>query len=296
MVTVESIAKLQDFDEYRNLNWEGSFNDYLEIVRKNPGVVRSSFQRCYDMILSYGREEYMDSRKKLVRYPFFRDEQNGGADAVYGLDISLMKLVNVFKSAAHGYGTEKRVLLLHGPVGSSKSTIVRMLKKGLEQYSRCDEGAVYTWEWHLPDDLMHVAGGENTFPCPMNEEPLRLIPETWRDKVIADLGVYENLRYPLQSVRGDVNPACRFIFRELMKHYGGDWSKVMQHIRVKRLILSEKDRVGIGTFQPKDEKNQDSTELSGDINYRKIAVFGSDSDPRAFNFDGEFNVANRGII
>jgi serine protein kinase len=70
----------------------------------------------------------------------------------------------------------------------------------------------------------------------------------------------------------------------------------MQHVRVRRLVLSEQDRVGIGTFQPKDEKNQDSTELTGDINYRKIATFGSDSDPRAFNFDGEFNIANRGLI
>src|SRR5438477_169880 len=59
---------------------------------------------------------------------------------------------------------------------------------------------------------------------------------------------------------------------------------------------TEKDRVGIGTCQPKDEKNQDSTELTGDLNYRKIAEYGSDSDPRAFNFDGELNIANRGII
>jgi serine protein kinase len=82
-----------------------------------------------------------------------------------------------------------------------------------------------------------------------------------------------------------------------MDRYGGDWAQLVQkHIRVRRLILSEKDRVGIGTFQPKDEKNQDSTELTGDINYRKIAEYGSDSDPRAFNFDGEFNVANRGVI
>ena len=65
---------------------------------------------------------------------------------------------------------------------------------------------------------------------------------------------------------------------------------------MRRVALSEKDRVGIGTFQPKDEKNQDSTELTGDINYRKIAEYGSESDPRAFNFDGEFNIANRGII
>ncbi|MDD9952123.1 MAG: serine protein kinase, partial [Zetaproteobacteria bacterium] len=73
-------------------------------------------------------------------------------------------------------------------------------------------------------------------------------------------------------------------------------SLVENHIEVRRLVISEKDRVGIGTFQPKDEKNQDSTELTGDINYRKIAKYGSDSDPRAFNFDGEFNIANRGMI
>ena len=97
-------------------------------------------------------------------------------------------------------------------------------------------------------------------------------------------------------IEGDLDPACRLIFRELMAHYKGDWAEVIKHIKVRRLILSEQDRVGIGTFQPKDEKNQDSTELTGDINYRKIAEFGSDSDPRAFNFDGEFNIANRGII
>ena len=81
-----------------------------------------------------------------------------------------------------------------------------------------------------------------------------------------------------------------------MQKYSGDLKKVLDHVRVYRLVLSEQDRVGVGTFQPKDEKNQDSTELTGDINYRKIALYGSDSDPRAFNFDGEFNVANRGLI
>ena len=86
------------------------------------------------------------------------------------------------------------------------------------------------------------------------------------------------------------------MYTERLKKYDGDWTKVVSDVRVKRLVLSEQDRIGIGTFQPKDEKNQDCTELTGDINYRKIAEYGSDSDPRAFNFDGEFNVANRGII
>src|SRR5260370_1074567 len=71
---------------------------------------------------------------------------------------------------------------------------------------------------------------------------------------------------------------------------------MLDEIKVYRLILSEQDRIGIGTFQPKDEKNQDSTELTGDINYRKIAEYGTDSDPRAFNFDGELNIANRGLV
>jgi serine protein kinase len=293
-LTVADIAKLQDIQEYKDLHWEGTFDEYLEVVRRQPGVARSAYQRVYDMIESHGREEYIDSRKKLVRYPFFNDEANGGQDAVYGLDIPLMRLVSVFRSAANGYGTEKRVLLLHGPVGSSKSTIARLVKRGLERYSRTPEGALYTFAWELPDALKHVAA-TTYFPSPMNEDPLKLIPEEWRPKVFEDIGLTKALAYPVQ-IAGELDPASRFVFRELMKHYSGDWSKVVKHVVVKRLILSEKDRVGIGTFQPKDEKNQDSTELSGDINYRKIAEFGSDSDPRAFNFDGEFNISNRGII
>jgi serine protein kinase len=98
------------------------------------------------------------------------------------------------------------------------------------------------------------------------------------------------------SIEGDLCPACRFLYNQMLEEAHGNWMEVVQKVRVKRLLLSEKDRIGIGTFQPKDEKNQDSTELTGDINYRKIAEYGSDSDPRAFNFDGELNIANRGLV
>src|SRR5690606_15034337 len=124
--------------------------------------------------------------------------------------------------------------------------------------------------------------------------PLKLIPIEWRPTAFEELGIANNDYVP--RITGDLDPASRMIFRALMAHYRGDWSRVIEHVRVRRLILSEKDRVGIGTIQPKDEKNQDSKDLTVDINYRKIAIYGSDSDPRAFNFDGEFNIANRGII
>jgi len=291
---VAQIAALQDYDRYRDLAWEGSFEQYLQIVRERPQVTRNAFQRVYDMVISYGTEEYIDNKKKLIRYNFFRDELDGGKDAVFGLDIPLMRLMNVLKAAAEGYGPERRVILLHGPVGSSKSTIARLLKKGLERYSATPEGALYTFSWVNLGSTGLAAGGADTFDSPMHEEPLRLVPLEWRDQVYR-LGL-SNEKFGV-NVEGDLDPASRFIFAGLMQRYQGDWGKVVEnHIRVQRLVLSEKNRIGIGTFQPKDEKNQDSTELTGDINYRKIAEYGSDSDPRAFNFDGEFNIANRGIV
>ncbi|MBI1827361.1 MAG: serine protein kinase, partial [Planctomycetes bacterium] len=285
------VAQHLDPDRFREQHWEGTFQEYLEVVARSPRVSRNAFQRIYDMIQHFGHRRYSWLREDLLRYKFFDDPIEHGADAIYGLDKPLMSLVDFFKSAAHQYGTERRILLLHGPVGSSKSTIARLLKKGLEYYSRLDEGAVYTFSWHLPEE----DGRISIHPCPMHEEPLKLIPIEARKAVLGKLN--EDLQEGQQiRVEGALDPFCRRIFDDLLLRHNGDWREVIKHIRCRRLILSEKDRVGIGTFQPKDEKNQDSTELTGDINYRKIAEFGSDSDPRAFNFDGELNIANRGMV
>ncbi|MBI3544305.1 MAG: serine protein kinase, partial [Deltaproteobacteria bacterium] len=264
------VGKLIEVENYKQYHWEGTFQDYIEIVRKNPMVARNAFQRAYDMILTYGTDSYTDFKKNIVKYKFFSDPVDNGKDAIYGLDVPLMKLVHFFKSAAYGYGTEKRVLLLHGPVGSSKSTIARLLKKGLERYSRTDEGKLYTFRWIDPEKkIQHILGTVTEFPDPMHDEPLKLLPDEARVEVLEELQKGHKLPFRVQ-IQGDLCPPSRLIYRELMKHYAGDWNKVMSHVRIQRMILSERDRVGIGTFQPKDEKNQDSTELTGDVNYRKI--------------------------
>jgi serine protein kinase len=279
----ESIA----VDVYEEQTWEGSFDDYLALIHKNPSLVRNAFQRLYDMILGYGFREVKRLRERVTHYNFFEDTLTDGRDAIFGLDKALDRLVGILKSAAHHFGPEKRVLLLHGPVGSSKSTIVRLIKSGVEKYSKSTEGALYSYSWETEKGVWE--------PCPMHEEPLHLVPMDARTKIVHELNKNFDREYSLR-VTGEMCPFCRTYFNEYMERYGGDWSKVIEHVKVGRLILSEKDRVGIGTFQPKDEKNQDSTELTGDINYRKIALYGSDSDPRAFNFDGEFNIANRGVV
>src|SRR5262245_51599786 len=119
-----------DIGDYRKLHWDGTLEDYLNIVLENPEVTRTAYQRLYDMIIFHGTEEVYENKEKITRYKFFAEQAQKYGDAIFGLDRPLMQLVNAFKSAARGYGTERRVLLLHGPVGSSKSTIARLLKRG----------------------------------------------------------------------------------------------------------------------------------------------------------------------
>ncbi len=294
---IDLIEKRLDTNRFQQQHWTGTFADYLGVVRERPAVARSAYQRVYDMIRSYGTTTYRLFKEDVLRYTFFSDPIESGADAIFGLDHQLMTLVDVLRSAAEGYGTDRRILLLHGPVGSSKSTIARLIKKGLERYSRTDEGALYSYVWKL-DENAGAHSRDHVYPCPMNDEPLYLVPVEARTDLVATLNQKYRAEGGVGSIElnGSLCPFCRKVSQELMRHYDGDWKRMIEHVEVRRMIISEKDRTGIGTFQPKDEKNQDSTELTGDINYRKIAQYGSDSDPRAFNFDGEFNVANRGII
>ncbi|MEK7799873.1 MAG: serine protein kinase, partial [Acidobacteriota bacterium] len=221
------IGRLQDLRGFKDQHWEGSFEDYLQIVRHNTKVTRTAFQRMYDMILSKGTRAYYEYKKRIIHYNFFDDKDRGGVDAIFGLDIPLMKLVNVFKSAAQHYGTEKRVLLLHGPVGSSKSTIVRLLKKGLEEYSRTPEGALYTFTWVLPAEIGRKKSDQSeVLPCPMHEEPLHLVLEGLRPEVLRMLneGRPEGERV---LIEGDLCPACRQNYKELNLRYGGAWPKIV---------------------------------------------------------------------
>ena len=278
------VRNAQDASQHARLTWSGSFNEYLRLLERDPKPARNAWQRLLDMIESHGSQttEY----QSYTTWNLFADPLGDGRDGVEGLGKPLADLVNMIRAGARHLGPERRIVLLHGPVGSAKSTIARLLKRGLEAYTQTEEGALYTFTWEVDGELI---------PSAMHQDPLLLIPTDQRAEVAQRLSRELAAEYELR-IEGELDPVSRFWMETLMDRYEGDWSKVMSHIQVKRLVFSEADRMGIGTFQPKDEKNQDSTELTGDLNYRKIAEFGSDSDPRAFNFDGEFCVANRGLL
>src|SRR5437867_128555 len=184
---LSSIRQQLNLSDYRKKHWEGTFEEYLDIVREHPEVTRTAYQRLYGMILSHGTEEIYENKERVIRFKFFGDFATKHGDGIYGLDRPLMQLANTFKSAAQGYGTERRVLLLHGPVGSSKSTIARLLKKGLEGYSKSEPGRCYTYMWRVHHRGPGGDEGEQYVECPMHEEPLLLIPREARSDVLDNM-------------------------------------------------------------------------------------------------------------
>ena len=249
---------LRRLEEHRALEqqlaWEGTFLDYLELVKKNPSICQLAHARIYNMIRAAGITRRPDGTRS---YEFFARE-------LFGLDRTLECLVEEYlHPAARRLDVRKRILLLMGPVSGGKSTIVNLLKRGLERYSRTPEGALYA-----------IKG------CPMHEEPLHLVPRELREEFRREYGVY---------IEGELCPLCRL---RLETEFGGRIEKVP----VQRIFLSEEKRVGIGTFTPSDPKSQDIAELTGSVDFSTIMEYGAESDPRAYRFDGELNVANRGIM
>ncbi len=251
---MDILRKIQQHrEDERRLKWEGTFSEYLEIIRERPEVAQSAHSRVYNMIKDAGIDEVDGNRS----YSFFSEE-------LYGLEEAIERLVEeYFHPAAKRLDVRKRILLLMGPVSGGKSTLVTVLKRGLEKYSHEDSGAVYA-----------IKG------CPMHEDPLHLIPHHLREEFHDEYGI---------RIEGSLSPLN---VMRLEQEYGGRIEDVM----VERIFFNEDKRTGIGTFSPSDPKSQDIADLTGSIDFSTIAEFGSESDPRAYRFDGELNKANRGMM
>ena len=250
----------EDRETRKKTSWKGTMLEYLEKVRENPGAVKLAHKRLYDMIADKGTVEVdLEQDPSLKR--IFKGEKlkvfNFFADEFFGMEKTLNQIVRYFHSASLRGEESRQVLYLVGPVGSGKSSLVERLKKGLEelQFFYSIEG------------------------CPMNEEPLHLVPRHLRKEFSKMLGV---------EIEGDLCPVCRYRLKEEFK---GKW----EDVPVKTHEFSIRAKRGVGVVPPVDPNNQDTSVLIGGEDISKLDLY-SEGDPRVLDLTGALNVGNRGMV
>ncbi|HEX6995131.1 MAG TPA: serine protein kinase [Gammaproteobacteria bacterium] len=243
---------------HRAQRWEGTFGEFLtDILPANPAALaRSSHEYIWDMLRWHGRAADPETPDSARGRELFRRE-------LFGIDEPLSRVADYFKAAAAGSDVGRRLLLLLGPPSGGKSTLAILLKRGLEEYSRTDEGALYA-----------IKGS------PLHENPLNLIPASLRAEFRERYGI---------EVNGELSPWARdFVERE----FEGDFIKVP----VERIFLSEASRIGIGTYAPHDPTTADIADLVGSVDLAKVAQIGDEGDPRAWSWSGAVYAASRGML
>ncbi|NLL05223.1 MAG: PrkA family serine protein kinase [Clostridiaceae bacterium] len=250
----------KDREERKVKYFEGSFLEYLEILREDPEIPMLAHQRMYKVITEPGVEVIKTDENhrlrriygndSIKRYKFFEDE-------FFGIDKTIMKIVRYFHSAAMAGEEARQVLYLVGPVGAGKSSLMETLKKALER-----------------SPTIYALKG-----CPMREEPLHLVPKHLRKEFEEILNV---------RIEGDLCPVCRY---RLKNEFGGEYEK----FPVETIGFSIRSRKGIGVVPPVDPNNQDTSVLIGSVDISKIDMYAED-DPRVLSLNGAFNVGNRGIV
>lgn len=243
-------------DQYQ---WSGTFLEYLEKVKQDPGIPRLSHARIYRAIADQGMSTLNESEDPRV-ITLFGDEPvkvyNFFSNEFFGIERTLAQLVRYFHSASLHGEESRQVLYLMGPVGAGKSSLIARLQQGLEE----------------TDPVYAIEG------CPMAEEPLHLIPANLRREFEKMLGAH---------IEGELCPVCRHRLKEQFKgHY--------ENVPIARVPFSRHDRRGIGVVPPVDPNNQDTSVLIGSVDISKLDTF-SEGDPRSLDLNGAFNVGNRGM-
>lgn len=251
---------LKDRDSRQHQSFQGTFLEYLKLVKNDPEITMLAHERMYKIIMSQGMEAIKtedDQRLKRIygketikRYKFFESD-------FYGIDKTIMEIVRYFHSAAMRGEESRQVLYMVGPVGSGKSSLMESLKKALEQQAPI---------FGLKD-------------CPMREEPLHLVPKHLRARFSDLLGV---------TIEGDLCPICRY---RLLHEYHGEYEK----FAVVTSDYSIRSRKGIAVVPPVDPNNQDTSVLVGSVDISKMDLYPED-DPRVLSLNGAFNAGNRGLV
>lgn len=304
-----------DFAKNRSLL---SFEEYLQLFGSAPELqARNAAQYLKDAIDSFGTQMVAHPSGQVRRFNVFDAVKDGHQVRVAGqeeVQNALYRLLGNFVRS----GRINKLILMHGPNGSAKSSLAESLKRGLELYSQTANGALYTFNWVFPKEKLvkgsigfgdHAPTGPVTtyahleaedievrLTNPLREHPLFLIPREERRKLLFDtFGKKDSDAVaPAYLVDGELSTTNRKIFDALLASYSGDWLKVLRHVQVERFYVSRRYQVGTFTVEP---------QMSVDAAYQQVSADRTQANlPSAlhsvvlFQPAGPLVSANRGLI
>lgn len=272
-----------------------SFEDYLAVVRAQPSAqIRDAVTYLRDLFDHFGSTPVNHPYGQWRRFHLFDDptpeglEQNQvvrGVDAVAGqeaIQTRIYELLNDFVRE----GRINRLILLHGPNGSAKSSIIRCIAKGLERYSEHEKGALYTFSWVFPnkrrDGSSGIGFGQGSHASPLasyaylagteiesrvtnelRDHPLLLIPKQARQAWIRDL-LGAEVAIPSYLLEGELSPKSAQIYEALLVSYQGDLREVLKHVQVERFVASRRYRRAIATVDPQLRTDAHARQITAD--------------------------------
>jgi serine protein kinase len=312
-----------------------SFDQFLEVVKANPHkLMRNASEYLRDCFLHFGTtnpsDDKSDGSDELRRFKLFDIGTDKGVPIVGGEAVQqdVFRVLQAFVRQ----GIANKVVFLHGPNGSAKSSTVEAISHAMQKYSESDDGAVYRFNWIFPVDKgstpRAISGeaptigfaskyeenpvkaesyamlGENQISSKLQSEfkenPLFLIPMPFRERILrqyiaaSDHLAPEAVELPAHMFLAGLSKRNQLIFENLLAAYDGEIQKVYRHIQVERFFYSRQYRVGISTVEPQMSMDAQEKQLTMDRNIANLpAVL---HNIRFTECVGEIVESNRGIL
>lgn len=322
----------EDFkDDFQGKRVILSFAQYLEMLEKDPEPLsRSAAKYLKDTFDHFGTREVGGPGHSLTRFKLF-DEGSELSGPIVGCE-SLQNEIYRLLSSFVRQGQSNKLIMLHGPNGSAKTTTLEAIARGMGKYSQSDEGAVYTFNWIFPTEKsanprsggeagpIGFGGGydsdeivsrdsyahldESKIACRLHSEfrdnPIFLLPAATREKLLrkwlaAKQGVSESeVEVPPHLLVAGLSKKNQLILENLLNAYEGDFAKVMRHVQVERFFYSRQYRVGMATVEPQMSIDAAEKQLTMDKNIANLPTFLHNI--RFHEAFGPLVEANRGVL
>lgn len=317
-------AVQQEFLRNRSLL---SFQQYLDAFLEAPRVqARSSAQYLRDCIDHFGHEEVQRPGGPIRRLRIFdRPWESGPQGAFEGESGVPVRGQEEAQSALYRtlsnfvrLGRVNKLILLHGPNGSAKSSLVAALFSGLERYSRETEGALYRFSWIFPSEKLvkgSIGFGDEKKPqqalpsfawlapeqidakvaCEMRCHPLWLLPRGERVRLLHDACKPDDAFVLSKSMlEGDLCHRCRQIHAALLATHQGELLEVLRYVQVERFFLSRRYLSAAVTVEPQMSVDADYRQVTQDKSHASLPA--SLQNLTLFEPYGPLVSANRGLL